>query len=297
MNQAVSPNLETVLPTPRQGKVRDIYTFDEHLLLVATDRISAYDSVLEPPIPDKGKILHQLTNYWFAELAEVAPNHLAAVKFDDFPAQFQPFRKQLAGRSAWVKKAEVIPFECVARGYLAGSGHREYLAGQNVCGIPLPPGLKLAQQLPEPIFTPATKAETGHDENISYSVMETELGAEVSNKLRSMTLELYRRGAEAASSAGLILADTKFEFGWIAGEIHLIDEVLTPDSSRYWQADQWQVGREPVSVDKQFVRNWLDDSGWNHEPPPPPLPDEVVQGTRDRYLEAFRRITGTEPVL
>ncbi len=285
------------LPTPRHGKVRDIYDLGDHLLLVASDRISAYDSVLDRPIPDKGKILHQLTNYWFDQIADVVPNHLVAAEVDGFPSELQPFADQLRGRSAYARKADVIPFECVARGYLAGSGHREYKQNGEVCGISLPAGLQLAQQLPEPIFTPATKAETGHDENISFEVMRDALGEEVSNRLRDLTLTLYQRGAERAAKEGLILADTKFEFGWIDGEIHVIDEVLTPDSSRYWEAAQWQVGTEPVSVDKQYVRNWLDASGWDREPPPPPLPDEVVEGTRARYLEAFRRLTGGEPVL
>ena len=280
-------------PTPRKGKVRDIYEFENHLLLVASDRISAYDSVLDPAIPDKGKILHQLTNFWFSSLEDVVPNHLAG----PIPDRFDAVRERIEGRSAWVHKAKVVPFECVARGYLAGSGFREYSADGTVCGIQLPAGLGLAEQLPEPIFTPATKAETGHDENITFEVMEAALGSEVSGKLRDLTLELYRRGAAAAADAGLILADTKFEFGWIDGKIHIIDEVLTPDSSRYWESDQWQVGTEPVSVDKQYVRNWLDQSGWDHEPPPPRIPDEVVEGTRERYLEAFRRLTGSEPVL
>ncbi len=297
MHHPNSTGLGADFPTPRQGKVRDIYDFEDHLLLVASDRISAYDSVLDPPIPDKGKILHQLTNFWFAKVAEVVPNHLVATEVEDFPDRFHAVRDQLAGRSAWVRRAEVIPFECVARGYLAGSGYREYRSNQTVCGISLPAGLELAAPLPEPIFTPATKAETGHDENISYAVMEQALGSEVSAKLRTLTMELYRQGAEAAREAGLILADTKFEFGWIDGKIHLIDEVLTPDSSRYWEASQWQMGAEPVSVDKQFVRNWLDSSGWDHEPPPPKLPDEVVGETRERYLEAFRRLTGGEPKL
>lgn len=284
-------------PTPRKGKVRDIYDFGNHLLLVATDRISAYDCVLDPAIPDKGKILHQLTNFWFGQLRDVVPNHLVDADASALPRRFEPVLDRLHGRSAWVRKADVIPFECVARGHLAGSGFREYRAGGAVCGIELPPGLELAQQLPEPIFTPATKAETGHDENISYEVMEDALGSEVASRLRELTLELYRRGAEAAGEAGLILADTKFEFGWIDNEIHLIDEVLTPDSSRYWERDQWRIGSEPLSVDKQYVRNWLDDSGWDHEPPPPRLPDEVVTGTRNRYLEAFERLTGGRPDL
>ena len=282
---------------PRRGKVRDIYDLGDSLLIVACDRISAYDHVLRPGIPGKGRILNQMSNFWFEQLGEVVPNHLLATEVDDFPAELRAHRDQLEGRSVLVHKAEVVPFECVARGYLAGSGYREYVADGTVCGIPLEEGLVRASRLSEPIFTPATKEETGHDENVTFERMAGDLGAELSEHLRSVTLELYRRGLGHAESKGLLLADTKFEFGRIGDRVVLIDEVLTPDSSRYWEASQWQPGEEPVSVDKQYVRNWLDSSGWDHESPPPELPSEVVEGTLSRYLEAYRRITGGEPSL
>ena len=283
------------LPPPRRGKVRDVYDLGDALLLVACDRISAYDHVLRPAVPDKGKILNQLSNFWFGKLA--VPHHLLATDPADFPAPLPDHAAQLAGRSVLVRKARVIPFECVARGYLAGSAFKEYQRTGAACGEPLPAGLRRASELPEPIFTPATKAETGHDENITFAQLADALGVEMADRLRGLTLSLYRAGAEHARERGLLLADTKFEFGLDDGELLLIDEVLTPDSSRYWEADAWRPGEEPVSFDKQFVRNWLDASGWDHETPPPPLPDEVVEGTRERYLEAFRRITGAEPLL
>ncbi len=285
------------LPAPKRGKVRDIYDLGDSLLIVACDRISAYDHVLRPGIPGKGRILNQMSNFWFGRLADVVPNHLIATDVDDYPAELQAFRDQLEGRSVLVRKAEVVPFECVARGYLAGSGYKEYLADGTVCGIPLEEGLVRASRLSEPIFTPATKAETGHDENITFEYMAGHLGEELSVRMRDITLDLYKRGAAHAASKGLLLADTKFEFGQVDGELILIDEVLTPDSSRYWEASQWQPGEEPVSVDKQYVRNWLDKSGWDHEAPAPELPDEVVEGTLARYREAFVRITDSEPDL
>ena len=285
------------LPPPRRGKVRDVYDLGDHLLLVATDRISAYDHVLTPAIPDKGRILTQLSTWWFDELADVVRGHLLARDVADFPQQLRQYADQLAGRAVLVHKTEVVPFECVARGYLAGSGFRDYTAGGAVCGVELPAGLRRADRLPEPIFTPATKAAEGHDENVGYEVMAERLGPEVAARLRALTLELYRRGATHAESRGLILADTKFEFGFRDGHLMLIDEVLTPDSSRYWEAAAWEPGSEPASFDKQYVRNWLDASGWDHESPPPELPEEVVTGTRERYLEAYRRVTGAEPVL
>ncbi|MEM7480367.1 MAG: phosphoribosylaminoimidazolesuccinocarboxamide synthase [Acidobacteriota bacterium] len=282
------------LPSPRRGKVRDIYDLGDRLLLVATDRISAYDWVLSPGIPDKGKILHQISTFWFRRLADVVPNHLLDEAENDLPAEVA---RAVSGRAAWVQKTEVIPFECVARGYLAGSGYREYVAGGTVCGLPLPPGLRRADRLPQPIFTPATKAEEGHDENVSFAVMADALGSDLSTRLRNLTLDLYRQGAEHAAKQGILLADTKFEFGLLDGEILLIDEVLTPDSSRYWEADRWTPGEEPTSFDKQFVRNWLDTTDWDKASAPPKLPPEVLAGTRERYLEAFRRITGKEPHL
>lgn len=285
------------LPAPRRGKVRDIYDLGDSLLIVACDRISAYDHVLRPGIPGKGRILNQMSNFWFERIGDLVPNHLLATDVDDYPADLQVYKDQLDGRSVLVRKAEVVPFECVARGYLAGSGYREYTNDGTVCGIALEDGLVRASRLAEAIFTPATKEESGHDENVTYERMAEELGSELSERLRSVTLELYRRGAAHAESKGLLLADTKFEFGRIGDRLILIDEVLTPDSSRYWEASQWRPGEEPVSVDKQYVRNWLDGSGWDHEAPPPELPADVVEGTLRRYLEAFRRITGREPAL
>ena len=285
------------LPEPRRGKVRDIYDLGDSILLVATDRLSAYDHILRPAIPGKGKVLNQLTGFWMDRLAGVVPNHLIATEVDDFPEELRPHRDELEGRSVLVRKATVIPFECVARGYLAGSAFKEYKASGTACGIPLPPGLERASQLPKPIFTPATKAESGHDENVSFEHVAGALGAETARGLRDLTLALYSAGAEHARGQGLLLADTKFEFGRIDGELVLIDEALTPDSSRYWEADAWRPGTEPVSFDKQFVRNWLDASGWDHESTPPELPADVVRGTTERYVEAFRRLTGADPVL
>lgn len=294
------------LPAPRRGKVRDVYDLGETLLLVATDRLSAYDHVLCPAIPDKGKILTQLSNFWFDKLAHIVPNHLLETEAGRFPGELQRHRKVLEGRSVLVRKARVVPFECVARGYLAGSAFREYRAnardaaggvGATACGHDLPPGLRRADRLPLPIFTPATKAEEGHDENVPYSTLATAVGHQVATRLRDLTLALYRLGAAHAESRGLILADTKFELGFDGTTLLLIDEVLTPDSSRYWDLERWTPGEEPASFDKQYVRNWLDASGWDHESPPPELPPEVVTGTRDRYIEAFRKITGQEPRL
>lgn len=298
------------LGPPRRGKVRDVYDVgDDHLLLVATDRISAYDHVLDPPIPGKGRILHQLSAHWFGKLEDLVPHHLLASHLRDLPIDLRnrlsaSAMERLHGRTALVRKARVVPFECVARGYLAGSAFREYEASGTTCGVPLPPGLRRADRLPEPIFTPATKAEEGHDENVSFDRMADELGHDLASRLRDLTLALYRRGAAVAASRDLVLADTKFEFGIVpgedgvpGGELLLIDEVLTPDSSRYWDVASWRPGTEPPSFDKQFVRNWLDASGWDHASPPPRLPDDVVAGTLERYTEAFRRLTGQEPEL
>jgi len=286
------------LPAPRRGKVRDIYDLGDKLLIVACDRISAYDHVLHPGIPGKGKILTQLSTYWFELFQAEIPNHLIATQTADFPAPLDAYAEVLEGRSILVKKASVVPFECVARGYLAGSGYREYTESGSVCGVELPAGLVRADRLPQPIFTPATKAESGHDENVSFEVMSEALGLELASRLRSLTLDIYTRGATLAMETGLILADTKFEFGLLGdGQIILIDEVLTPDSSRFWDASLWQPGTEPVSLDKQYVRNWLDGSGWDRDSPPPELPPEVVEGTLSRYREAFEKITGEEPRL
>lgn len=285
------------LPSPRRGKVRDVYDLGDALLLVATDRLSAYDHVLRPPIPDKGRVLNQLTTFWMDRLAAAVPNHLIATEVDDFPPELVRHRDVLEGRSVLARKAAVIPFECVARGYLAGSAFKEYTAGGTACGIPLPPGLERASALPEPIFTPAIKAESGHDENVTFDAMAASLGRETAAALRDLTLALYRAGAAHARAVGLLLADTKFEFGLVDGEIVWIDEALTPDSSRYWEAAAWRPGSEPASFDKQFVRNWLDASGWDHESTPPELPPEVVAGTRARYVEAYRKLAGGEPRL
>jgi phosphoribosylaminoimidazole-succinocarboxamide synthase len=282
------------LPPPRRGKVRDVYDLGELVLFVACDRISAYDHVLSPAVPGKGKILHQLSCWWFERIADLVPNHLVATRVDDMPAEIQRHRSVLEGRTALVRKAEVIPFECVARGYLAGSGWKEYQASGTVCGESVPEGLRRAERLPRPIFTPATKAETGHDENVSFEVMSRSLGNELATTMRDITLGVYRRAHEIAAAAGLLLADTKFEIGWIDGRLHLVDEVLTPDSSRFWDAASWEPGREPVSFDKQPVRDWLDASGWDHVSTPPTLPASVVDATLERYREAFRRITGAE---
>ena len=287
-------DLEGIAP-PKRGKVRDVYDLGSELLIVACDRISAYDHVLSPGIPGKGKVLNQMSNFWFETLGDIIPNHLLATDVEDFPANLVPHRDQLRGRSVIVRKAEVVPFECVARGYLAGSGFREYTEGGAVCGIQLPHGLVRASRLPRPIYTPATKAEVGHDENVDFARVARDLGAELAQRLADVTLDLYTTGAERAAASGLILADTKFEFGMHEDRLLLIDEVLTPDSSRYWDAQAWTPGVEPVSYDKQFVRNWLDEGGWDRESRPPDLPAEVIAGTLERYLEAFRRITGDEP--
>jgi phosphoribosylaminoimidazole-succinocarboxamide synthase len=299
MDEALRQSELPGLPLPRRGKVRDVYDLGDALLIVASDRLSAYDHVLSPGIPGKGKILNQLSNFWFGLLADVIPNHLLATEPEDFPSVLGPYRDVLRGRAVLARKARVIPFECVARGYLAGSGYREYTKSGTICGIPIPPGLDRASRLPHPIFTPATKAEQGHDENVDFATVERAVGADLAARLRDLTLALYNKGAAHAAERDLILADTKFELGHAldTGELLLIDEVLTPDSSRYWQVSSWHPGEEPASFDKQFVRNWLDETGWDKESPPPELPPDVVRGTLDRYVEAFRRITGREPEL
>lgn len=285
------------LAAPKRGKVRDLYDLGDSLLLVACDRISAYDHVLNPGIPGKGKILNQLTNYWFDLFSDVVPNHLVATEPEDFPAHLHQYADQLRGRAVLVTKLDVVPFECVARGFLAGSAFKEYQQGGKTCGHDLPPGMKRADRLEEPLFTPATKAEDGHDENVDFEYLTSHVGAELAAKMRDLTLKLYSMGRDHAAERGMLLADTKFEFGLKGSGLVLIDEVLTPDSSRYWEADKWQPGEEPVSYDKQFVRNWLDDVGWDRESTPPELPQEVIDGTLERYIEAFRRITGKEPLI
>jgi len=275
----------------RRGKVRDVYDIGARLVIVATDRISAFDWILPTGIPEKGRILTSMSRFWFDFLK--TPNHVLSMDVADLPAAFQPFADVLRGRTMLVKKTTVTPIECVVRGYLAGSGWKEYRTSGAVCGIPLPPGLKECDRLPEPIFTPATKAESGHDENISFAEMANAVGQEHAEELSTLSRDIYAAAREYALQRGIILADTKFEFGRLpSGETILIDEVLTPDSSRYWPLDSYRPGSAPPSFDKQFVRDWLDGSGWDKNSPPPPLPDDVVQKTRAKYLEAHERIVG-----
>ena len=282
------------VPLVRRGKVRELYDLGDALLLVATDRISAFDCVLSPGIPDKGRVLSQLSNFWFSRFGDVE-NHLIETDADRFPPSLHGFGELLAGRSAIVRKAEVIPFECVARGYLAGSGWADYVRTGKVCDVALPPGLSQADRLPEPIFTPATKSESGHDENVPFEKLAEAVGSDVAERLRDSTLDLYRRASAEANVRGLILADTKLEFGRADGRVIWIDEAFTPDSSRYWSARDWTPGRSPASYDKQFVRDWLESTGWNKRPPAPRLPDAIVRTTRAKYLEAFRILTGEIP--
>ncbi len=280
------------LPLASRGKVRDIYQVGTDLLIVSTDRISAFDYVLPNGIPDKGKVLNQLSLFWFARTREIVPNHLITGRFTEFPASLRPHASILAGRSTLARKASMFPAECVVRGYLAGSGWKEYQKTRSVSGVPLPAGLKESSKLPEPIFTPSTKATTGHDENISMGQLEQLVGRDTARRLEELSLAVYLAASRHAESAGILIADTKFEFGTADGSILLADEVLTPDSSRFWPADGYAPGRSQDSFDKQFVRNYLEGIGWNKQPPVPTLPPEVVAGTRERYLEIFRRLTG-----
>jgi phosphoribosylaminoimidazole-succinocarboxamide synthase len=285
------------IPLLGRGKVRDLYAIDDHLLLVATDRISAFDHVLATGIPGKGKILTQISLFWFDLLCDIVPNHLITADVREFPAELQPYADQLDGRSMLVKRANMFPVECVARGYLAGSGWKDYQATQSLCGIPLPAGLQDGSRLPEPIFTPASKSQDGaHDENISYAHVENVIGADDAAELKRITLAIYARASAHAESKGLILADTKFEFGRIGNGlgngIILADEVLTPDSSRFWDAANWKPGGAQPSFDKQFVRDYLESIRWNKQAPAPALPDDVAERTQAKYLEAFRLLTG-----
>ncbi len=291
------------LPLARRGKVRDVYDLGEHLLIVATDRISAFDYVLGSGIPDKGKVLTRLSAFWFERMADLVPHHMISIDPSDFPAALAPHRDLLDGRSMLVRKTEPLPVECVARGYLSGSGWKDYKASGAVCGIGLPPGLRESDRLPATIFTPATKAESGHDENISEAEAGRLVGTDLIGRLRDLTLAIYARGVEHAAACGIIIADTKFEFGLarqVAGgakatpELILIDEVLTPDSSRFWPADVYEPGRSQASFDKQFVRDHLEQIGWNKQPPVPALPDDVIERTRAKYIEAYCRLSGRE---
>jgi len=279
----------------RRGKVRDVYAIDDALILVATDRISAFDYVLGSGIPDKGRVLNQLSAFWFARTGGIVPNHMLSIDVSDYPAAAQQYRSQLAGRSMLSKRTNPLPVECVARGYLSGSGWKDYIATGEVCGVKLPPGLRESDRLPEILFTPATKADTGHDENISEQAAAKVVGTELLARLKKLTLELYAHGVAHAESKGIILADTKFEFGLTdAGELLLIDEMMTPDSSRYWPKDQYAPGGPQPSFDKQYVRDYLESIKWNKQPPVPSLPNDVVENTRSKYLDAFRRLTGRE---
>ncbi|HEX6545805.1 MAG TPA: phosphoribosylaminoimidazolesuccinocarboxamide synthase [Bryobacteraceae bacterium] len=286
--------LETAIDLPLlgRGKVRDIYDLGENLLFVATDRISAFDCILATGIPQKGRVLTQISVFWFHFLRDLTPNHLLTASFDEFPERLKKYRDQLEGRSMIVRKANMISVECVARGYLSGSGWKEYRTSGTVCGIRLPAGLKESDRLPEPIFTPATKAQSGHDENVSFEHVASSVGADLATRLRDKTVAIYNRAAEYALARGLILADTKFEFGFIGEELVLADEVLTPDSSRYWPADRYAPGGPQLSFDKQFVRDYLETLNWNKQPPAPALPLEIVKKTKQKYLEAYERLTG-----
>ena len=294
----VAPLLDTRLAglaPHRQGKVRDIYDLGDALLMVATDRISAFDYVLGSGIPDKGRVLTQLSMFWFDRTRDIVPNHVLETDVGRFPSALGPYADILAGRSMLVRRTNPVPVECVARGYLSGSGWKDYAATGAVCDVRLPPGLRESDRLPEPIFTPSTKATSGHDVNISEREASRLIGGTLLEKLRSLTLALYAHGATHADRCGILLADTKFEFGLTPdGQILLIDEVMTPDSSRYWPKDQYAPGRAQPSFDKQFVRDYLEQIGWNKQPPVPSLPDDVVARTREKYIEAFRRLSGRE---
>jgi phosphoribosylaminoimidazole-succinocarboxamide synthase len=285
------------LTLSRRGKVRDVYDLGSHLLIVATDRISAFDYILGSGIPDKGKVLTQLSAFWFDHIGDLVPHHVVAVDVDRFPAACRPHRDVLRGRSMLVRKTDPLPVECVARGYISGSGWKDYQTTGAVCGITLPAGLRESDRLPEALFTPATKAESGHDENISEAQAGKIVGGDLIKRLRELTLAIYARGVDHAATCGIIIADTKFEFGLAGTDLVLIDEVLTPDSSRFWPQDQYGPGKSQPSFDKQFVRDYLEEIGWNKQPPVPSLPAEVVTRTRDKYLEAYRRLTGRELAL
>ena len=287
--------LETNLPgvtRHARGKVRDVYQVDGKLLIVATDRISAFDYILPTGIPDKGRVLTQLSIFWFDFLKEITPTHFLTARVSEYPEGLHPYADQLEGRSMLVKRAQMVEIECVARGYLAGSGWKEYRQQGTVCGIPLPAGLQDGSRLPEPIFTPSTKAQSGHDENISFDQMVSLVGADLSRRLRDLTLEIYTRAARYAEGKGIIIADTKFEFGFVGSELVLGDEVLTPDSSRFWPAETYKPGGAQFSFDKQFVRDYLESVKWNKQPPAPPLPDDIAAKTGEKYRQAYSALTG-----
>jgi phosphoribosylaminoimidazole-succinocarboxamide synthase len=292
MNASVVTSLKLPMPKLRSGKVREVFDLGGDLLFVATDRLSAFDVVLPDPIPHKGAVLNQISAFWFKQLPFVR-NHLITAAFDEFPQQLQAFREELAGRSMIVRKAEPLAIECVVRGYLAGSAWKDYQETGSVCGHNLPPGLQLASKLPEAIFTPATKSQSGHDVNIDWSKACEIVTEQVATEARDLSLRIYEAGSEHARERGIIVADTKFEFGIADGELILIDECLTPDSSRFWPADPYEIGNSPPSFDKQFVRDYLETLDWNKTPPGPRLPQGIIARTSAKYLEAFERLTGT----
>jgi phosphoribosylaminoimidazole-succinocarboxamide synthase len=280
-----------------RGKVRDVYDLGTTLLLIATDRLSAFDCVFPDPIPDKGKVLNQLSAFWFERTRQVVPNHVIATDAAAFPDALRVHQTTLAGRSTLARKLDMLPIECVARGYLAGSGWKEYVARGTICGVRLPAGLKESDALPEPIFTPATKAESGHDENISFDTAAKIVGGETAERVRALTLTLYRDACRHAADKGILIADTKFEFGYDGATLTIGDEMLTPDSSRFWPASTYRPGGAQPSLDKQFVRDYVEGLGWDKRPPAPGLPDDIVQGLRGRYLDIFSRLTGKDVVL
>jgi len=282
------------LPRHARGKVRDVYNLGDQLLFIATDRISAFDYILPTGIPDKGRVLTQLSIFWFDFLRDVIPTHFVTADVNQYPPQLRPFRDQIEGRSMLVKRADMVQIECVARGYISGSGWKEYKQQGTVCGIKLPAGLRESDKLPEAIFTPATKAQDGHDENISFEQTASIIGEDLAKRLRDLTLEIYTRAARYAETKGIIIADTKFEFGFVNGELVLGDEVLTPDSSRFWPAETYQPGGAQFSFDKQFVRDYLESIHWNKQPPAPPLPEEVAEKTSQKYRQAYRILTDRE---
>lgn len=278
----------------KSGKVREVFDLGDSLLFVATDRISAFDCILPSGIPMKGSVLNQLSAWWFERTKQITPNHMISVKAESFPSSLHPHRKALSGRSMIVQKAQPLPVECVVRGYLIGSGWKEYKESSSASGLKLRPGYRMADKLDEPIFTPSHKAETGHDENVSFAKVEEMVGKEIAARLRDTSLALYRFAADYAIQRGIIIADTKFEFGLLGNTLILIDEALTPDSSRFWPVSQYKPGGSPPSFDKQFVRDYLETLTWDKTPPAPPLPDDIASKTRDKYLEAFRSLTGHE---
>ena len=288
---------ETCIPALElygRGKVRDIYNLGDYLLIVATDRLSAFDVVLPTAIPDKGKVLTQMSTFWFEFSRDVVSNHLVSTRVEELPSHLQPYRRELEGRSMLVRKASVFPIECVVRGYIAGSGWKDYQETGGVCGISLPSGMRESDRLEEPIFTPSTKAQSGHDENISLAEAAGIIGSETVVRLRDLSIDIYRRAVDYAATKDILICDTKFEFGTVDGEIVVIDEMLTPDSSRLWPAEHYKPGRAQPSLDKQFVRDYLEKVGWDKKPPAPRLPPDVVRATSGRYVKALRQLTGRE---